>query len=207
MLNSPDIDIRLHDPATNQVFYPFVKDRGTRISVASTPLSGVAKRVIETRQTWLVNEDMAGRMAEIGSTNLPGTQMEKSFIAVPIIAGDRVLGLVGIGNYDREHAFSDSDVRLLQTVVSAMSVALENARLFDETQRLLKETEQRAAELAVINSIQEGVAAELDFQTIVDLVGDKLRDVLKTGEIGIRWFDYEDKRSFTTSTNTNTESG
>ncbi|MEO8305833.1 MAG: GAF domain-containing protein [Betaproteobacteria bacterium] len=189
VLNSPDIDIRLHDPATDQVFYPFVKDRGTRISVAPTPLSGVAKRVIETRQTWLANEDMAGRMAEIGSTNLPGTQMEKSFIAVPIIAGDRVLGLVGIGNYEREHAFSDSDVRLLQTVVSAMSVALENARLFDETQRLLKETEHRAAELAVINSIQEGMAAELNFQAIVDLVGDKLRDVFKTGEIGIRWYD------------------
>ncbi len=70
-----------------------------------------------------------------------------------------------------------------------MSVALENARLFDETQRLLKETEQRAAELAVINSIQEGMAAELDFQAIVDLVGDKLREVFNTGDIGIRWYD------------------
>ncbi len=70
-----------------------------------------------------------------------------------------------------------------------MGVALENARLFDETQRLLKETEQRAAELAVINSIQEGMAAELDFQAIVDLVGDKLREVFHTGDIGIRWYD------------------
>ncbi len=70
-----------------------------------------------------------------------------------------------------------------------MSVALQNARLFDETQSLLKETEQRATELAVINSIQEGMAAELDFQAIVDLVGDKLREVFKTGDIGIRWHD------------------
>ncbi len=193
VLNSQDIDIRLYDPATNRVSYPFVKDRGRRIAVSPTPLGGVARWVIESRQTWLVNEDMERRMAEIGSINIPGTQMEKSFIAVPIIAGDRVLGLVGIGNYEREHAFSDSDVRLLQTVVSAMSVALENARLFDETQRLLKETEQRAAELAVINSIQEGMAAELDFQAIVDLVGDKLREVLKTGEIGIRWYDAKTK--------------
>ena len=70
-----------------------------------------------------------------------------------------------------------------------MGVALENARLFDETQRLLKETEQRNAELAVINSIQQGIAAELDFQAIVDLVGDKLREVFGTGDIGIRWRD------------------
>ena len=70
-----------------------------------------------------------------------------------------------------------------------MGVALENARLFDETQRLLKETEQRAAELAVINSVQQGMAAKLDFQAIVDLVGDKLREVFNTGDIGIRWHD------------------
>ena len=76
-----------------------------------------------------------------------------------------------------------------RTVAASMGVALENARLFDETQRLLKETEQRAAELAVINSIQEGVAAELDFQAIVDLVGDKLREVFHTGDVGIRWYD------------------
>ena len=49
--------------------------------------------------------------------------------------------------------------------------------------------EQRASELAIINSIQQGMAAELDFQAIVDLVGDKLREVLHTGDIGIRWFD------------------
>ena len=48
-----------------------------------------------------------------------------------------------------------ADVRLLSTLASSMGVALENARLFDETKRLLAETDQRAAELAVINTVQE----------------------------------------------------
>ena len=64
-----------------------------------------------------------------------------------------------------------------------MGVALENARLFDETQRLLKETEQRAAELAIINSVSRAWRAKLDFQAIVDLVGDKLREVFARGDI------------------------
>ena len=64
---------------------------------------------------------------------------------------------MSLQNVDRENAFSDSDVRLLETLANSMSVALENARLFDETTRLLKETEQRTAELAVINSVQEGL--------------------------------------------------
>src|SRR5271157_1610406 len=92
-------------------------------------------------------------------------------------------------DYVRENAYGEAEVRLLSTVAASMGVALENARLFDETQRLLKETEQRAAELVVINSIQQGMAAELDFQAIIDLVGDKLREVFHTGDIGIRWFD------------------
>ena len=71
-----------------------------------------------------------------------------------------------------------------------MSVALENARLFDETQRLFKESEQRAAELAVINSIQQGIAGSLSFHGIVELVGDKLREVLRIDTIGIRWYDH-----------------
>ena len=94
----------------------------------------------------------------------PGTEPEKSSIWVPLVTGDHARGLINLVNMEREHAFSDSDVRLLQTLANAMSVALENARLFDETQRLLKETEQRNAELAIINSVQAGLAAELDIQ-------------------------------------------
>jgi hypothetical protein len=52
-----------------------------------------------------------------------------------------------------------------------MSVRLENARLFDETNRLLKETEQRTAELSVINSVQDGLAKEIEIQGIYELVG------------------------------------
>ena len=127
----------------------------------------------------------------MGVSVMAGTDASMSAVTVPILGSDRVLGTIILENYEREDAFGESAVRLLTTVAASMGVALENARLFDETQRLLKETEQRAAELAVINSIQQGVAAELDFQAIVDLIGDKLREVLQHRDIGIRWFDEE----------------
>src|SRR3989449_6047999 len=90
---------------------------------------------------------------------------------------------------EHEHAFSASDVRLLQTLASSMSAALENARLFDETQRLLKETEQRNAELAIINSVQAALAAELNIQSIYDAVGDKIREIFHNRDMGIRVYD------------------
>ena len=70
-----------------------------------------------------------------------------------------------------------------------MTVALENARLFDETQRLFKESEQRAAELAIINSVQQALAGELSLQGVYDAVGDKIREVFHDTYVGIRIYD------------------
>ena len=142
------------------------------------------------RNLRMLRERVAVRMEPGGSGRVvPGTTLPLSDMRAPIVVGDRVIGVVDIENFERENAFSDDDVRLLTTVCTAMGLALQSAQLFDETQRLLKETEQRAAELAVINSIQQGVGAELNFQAIVDLVGDKLREVFDTGDLMINWRD------------------
>jgi GAF domain-containing protein/CheY-like chemotaxis protein len=185
VMHTLDIDIRLFSPETNQVFYPYMRDHGERLDIPPGSLRGMSKHVYETQQTLIINENLAGRMEEFGSTPIPGTQMEKSYMAVPIMVGNKALGMVSMSNYEKENAFSDSDVRLLQTVVSAMSVALENARLFDETTRLLKETEQRTSELAVINSVQEGLVAQMDMQSIYDLVGEKIRNIFQAQIIDI----------------------
>ena len=65
----------------------------------------------------------------------------------------------------------------------------EDVRLLDETQRLLKANEQLNGELSLINGIQEGMAAELDFQAIVDLVGGKLVELFATDTMVIGWLD------------------
>ncbi len=108
---------------------------------------------------------------------------------MPLVVGEQARGLISLSDMEREHAFSDSDVRLLQTLANSMSVALENARLFDETQRLFKESEQRAAELAIINSVQQALAAELNMQGIYDAVGDKIREIFHNADMGIRIYD------------------
>src|SRR5438105_5336524 len=131
------------------------------------------------------------QMATDGLTASEGTDSSLSCVFVPILGGDRYLGGIVVEDYERENAFSVTDARLLSTVATSMGVALENARLFDETQRLLKETEQRAAELAIINSVQEGLASKLEMQAIYDLVGNKIREIFAADVVGINLFDSE----------------
>ena len=63
--------------------------------------------------------------------------------------------MVSLQNLDREHAFDEGDVRLLTTLAGSLSVALENARLFEETR-------QRAAELAIVNDVGQALAEQLE---------------------------------------------
>ena len=82
-------------------------------------------------------------------------------------------------------------MRLLTTLAGSLSVALENARLFDETERLLNDTNERAAELAIINSVQQGLAEKLDMQAMYDLVGDKIQEIFDAQVVDIGLYDFE----------------
>jgi PAS domain S-box-containing protein len=191
IFHNTDMEIRVFDFNTNLEHTPYVYENGERLTIEPSPLlkKGFSAHVIRTGETLVINENMAEELEKYGSYVIPGTQQAISMVFVPLAVGDQVRGLITLSNMEREHAFSDSDVRLLQTLANSMSVALENARLFDETQRLLKETERRAAELAIINSVQAALAAEIDIQGIYDAVGDKIREIFHQTDIGIRIID------------------
>ena len=153
---------------------------------------GFGAEVLRTRAQLLINRDMEAEAKRLGSWSLAKSgKMAKSQLIVPLTAGDDVLGMLDLSDSNSEDAFADADVRLLRRSPASMGVALENARLFDETQRLLKETEQRNAELAIINNVQEALASKLEIQAIYDLVGDKLREMFDSQGISLVELDTE----------------
>src|SRR6056297_1290953 len=181
-----------HEKKTEDFKYLF--EDGQQYHPGERAYDKVREKIINDRSTLLFNENAAEALSKIlGQVHkpVPGTRIAKSALYVPMIVGDSVRGYVTLQNLDREFAFTESDVSLLNTLVNSMTVALENARLFNETNRLLAETEQRNAELAVINSVQEGLVREMDMEAIYTLVGDRICDVLNTSTMLIRTFDHE----------------
>src|SRR5439155_23217190 len=119
----------------------------------------------------------------LGAIQVGGSDTE-SFLGVPILSGERVTGVIALERLEK-NAYSEADEQLLSTLAASMGVALENARLFDETNRLLEETNERAAELGVINEIGQALTRQLDFQAIIDLVGDRVREILQSPSLSI----------------------
>jgi hypothetical protein len=118
---------------------------------------------------------------------------QRSCLVAPLIAQRDLLGFLYADIDGIFGRFHEPDRDLLAMLASQAAVALANvrvtegleARVSERTQQL----EQRAAELALINGVQAGIAAALSYQAIVDLVGDKLRAMFDTGNLGITWVD------------------
>ncbi|HEY5729329.1 MAG TPA: GAF domain-containing protein, partial [Anaerolineales bacterium] len=174
--------IAIYHPETNRTSYPYAIGRGEKGNLPETGLGGFTGEAIHKRKTIVVNEDIERREAEVGSYNMSEGPDPQSMVYIPIIAGNDVLGVVSLQSYERGYIFPESEVRLMETLTSSMSVALQNAQSF-------KAEQERVAELQIINSIQQGLAAELDFQAIVDLVGDKIRDVFDAQGVIITNYD------------------
>ncbi|MDT4947380.1 MAG: hypothetical protein QOH14_4113, partial [Pseudonocardiales bacterium] len=189
---APDMYIGLYDRATNLISFPYGIDRGVR--AAGPPLefgTGLSSRIISTRtplRLGSVEEQVAhGGVYQPTSLGVDPNPSQ-SWLGVPILAGPEAIGLVSFGKPEPD-AFSESDERVVSTIAASMGVALENARLFDETKRLLAETDERAAELAVINEIGAALASQLDFDAIVELVGERVRSIFASSSMWVGIYD------------------
>lgn len=122
-----------YDPHTNTVEHRYAIERGQRVfSPGPHPPGGFRSQIIQTRQPILVNSGVAEKAARLGQPTLPGTVTPKSWLGVPLFVGAQVTGILSLQNIDQENAFSESHVRLLQTLAASMSLALDNARLWEQ---------------------------------------------------------------------------
>jgi GAF domain-containing protein/CheY-like chemotaxis protein len=184
-----DLNIVIWDAPTATAHTLYALQHGVRIHVPPNRPNpdGAMFKALGAKRPVVANS--RAEMDAWGLRTMEGTDPSLATAMVPVFSGERLIAVIALESHERENAFGEAEIRLLTTVGASLGVALENARLFGETQRLLKETEQRNAELAVINSIQQGMAGALDFRGIVELVGDKLRTVFDSDDLSIIWWD------------------
>jgi GAF domain-containing protein len=70
--------------------------------------------------------------------NNPDLPQTRSEAALPLKSRNRVIGILDVQS-TQSNAFSDDDVAILQTLADQLALAIENARLFTQTQNTLKE--------------------------------------------------------------------
>jgi sigma-B regulation protein RsbU (phosphoserine phosphatase) len=95
-------------------------------------------------------------MEQYDNPAIQGSQ-PKSALFVPMIVGKEATGVISLQNVDQENAITEADLRLLTTLANSMSVALENARLWEQEKMYRKALER---ELEIGREIQAGFLPE-----------------------------------------------
>jgi len=171
--------IGLYDESTNTISYPIAYDRGKRLVLEPRPLgSGTNAWVIHNRRPLLLSTAAAARaMGLVIDQGRVGDEeaIEESYLVVPIIYGDQVLGVINIQSYT-PHAFDENDLRFVTTVTNQAAVALNNARLFSEIR-------QNAAEMSTLFEVSQNLSGTLEPDTIQMLLADAAVRLLRA-ELG-----------------------
>jgi PAS domain-containing protein len=92
----------------------------------------------------------------------------------------------------RQDPLSGRNGRMLGSVLTIRNITKRKQMelaFFDETQRLLKKTEQRAAELAAINTVSSALASELEVNALIKLVGEQTRAIFNADIIYVAFLD------------------
>jgi GAF domain-containing protein len=99
-------------------------------------------------------------------------------LAVPLISKQRVIGAISISREPSEPPFLQREIDLCQTIAHQAANAIENARLYEETQR-------RAERLWLVNMVSNEMGAVLDVDLLVWEVIRLIRETLDCYHVAI----------------------
>ncbi len=105
--------------------------------------------------------------AEVSPTESPTSPSARNALATPLKLRDEIIGVLGIHDDDPERRWTEEEIALIETISEQMSLALENARLFDHTRRdawrnqMVSETTSQVWASADIEEVMKAAVAEL----------------------------------------------
>lgn len=124
--------------------------------------------------------------ADSRSTGFPPDHPEmKSFLGVPIILGDRLLGEIYLTEKIDHHEFTETDEQVIEMLAAYAAVAISNAQLYKGMKTRDRELTKRNEDLALVNRLAETVASSLELEEILDHTLEKVIQHLEVeaGEI------------------------
>ncbi len=179
--------VGLYRPEKNLIEYTLAIENGKRYAPytrSTEDKNQLAVWCIDHRQPILLNDVAAASTKYIASYQHAGRTLEDgsmaqppaSMIYLPLVAQERVLGVLSIQSF-KKNAYTEQHLRLLENLAAYTTIALDNANAYGVINQREHQVRERAAELVTINRITQALATQLDRDSLIQLVGDQVREL------------------------------
>jgi len=168
------------DPVRDEMHFDLEIIDGMRMPKRSRPAGNhLTEYVIRTRQPVLIRDNFATEVQKLG---VDAIRSRGCFCCVPLVAYDHAIGAMAVFS-DHDHAFDEGHLELLRVLASEASIAIENARLFNEERT-------KARHLALLNTISRNAIATLNPDEMLAKIAEQLETGLTHDHVGIGTLEY-----------------
>ena len=137
LMDTRNFFLALYDEKNEEKSYPLVLEEGQRVQLSPGKLGnrGFSDYIIRNKQAVFAPADVLGHMKALGIEFIPLNEDDtpsQCWLGVPLLIGDRILGVISVQNVQKPHVYDEHDRDILTTIASQAAIAIENARLFNE---------------------------------------------------------------------------
>jgi signal transduction histidine kinase/CheY-like chemotaxis protein/HAMP domain-containing protein len=111
-----------------------------------------------------------------------GEGRDRAALAVPIKLRDQVIGALDLQDVTENRQWHEDEIALVQAISDQVALALENARLFADTQR-------RAEQLATLHRVGLDVTSALDLDGVLNALYEQIQRILETDSFHVALYD------------------
>jgi anti-anti-sigma factor len=189
LMDTTNFFIALYDSENELFHFEVDVEDGKRLPRDKMALGeGLTSHIVRTGQPLLLPDGPDEFLREQGIERVG--RPSKSWLGVPMLSQERVIGIITVQSYDQEGAYDEDHLHVLSTIASQAAVAVENARFYQEAQRRADETE-------ALYRIGATAASHLSLQEILQSIYEQASVVMDTSAFYVAFYDPEqDEISF-----------
>lgn len=166
LMDTSSFAVVFYDEKTETLSFPFFEEENETIDIPPMhKKKGLVQHVIDSKRPLLIAKDIDATREKLGLEKIVVGEPSKSWLGVPMLIGDEVIGAIILQNQKRANVFDEHDQDLLLSIARQGVISIQNAKLFSQTQVALNETQIL---LSTSNTASQSLIIE-----------DTLRDVLK----------------------------
>jgi|GEM_PF-6620054 len=143
---------------------------------------GLTEYIIRTRKPLLIQRDLSNRIKELDLDVVIRGTPARSWLGVPLIVRNEVIGVVAAQSVEREEAYDEGHKEFLTSLASQTSGAIDNARAY-------RELENRLTELSVLNEISRAISSTLDIEELYRVVHEQIKRLMAGENFYIALYD------------------